>query len=336
MRRLRTIADRAANGPTPGSRFCASELGRLLRGGHATLTQERLGGEELLSADELATWLRMRAIDTSALQLYADAPRMVQERPVPAVLLPMMTIVPTSSPQIPVVPEPVQLDDAAWAADGTNLPGTGDVFAPDPSPAATFTVGHLEATRVGRLIKVPLPVLQDPGLAEGVIDRLIARTWARAVEFYALAGNDNANLLGVTDTPGVATLTYSTGTRAESVATALAEVSDNGFIGPLVLACDRRTRNKIWLEKNTAGDDFLRVTEAVGPVTWVPTRAVPTGTAVVLDPVEVVVYVKDGLLVEVSQSVADFLASNMAAVKGEARIATWFRNEGAAVIVDGL
>jgi len=229
---LRAETRSASPTASPGARFRASELGRRLASGRGLD-----GGHHRVEVSpdpwQFRDYLRTRAFDMSALELMTDAERIVQVRPTPVSLLPLVTIVPTSTVQIPTIPESLQVEDASYTPDAQNLPGLGpDV---DGSNIAGWSVDYLEAVRVGRIIPVPISILQDAGQAEATIDRLISQNWARAIEGYLVAGNVT-NLVGITNTAGVPGISVGSLTAIDALAAGVAAVMSGGFYGPHIVA----------------------------------------------------------------------------------------------------
>jgi HK97 family phage major capsid protein len=265
----------------------------------------------------------------SALELEADADRIVQIVPSPVALLPFCTIVPTSSLQIPTVTNESQIDDADFAEDGQNLPGlTG-------AGAGGWTVDYLEAKRVGRNIPVPLEVLDDAGQAEAIVDRLITQNFRRRLETLAVTGNIT-NLTGVTNTAGVATISASGSNLVDPLAAAVADISSAGFYGPYVIAAHPLTLEAIWTQKDSA-DNYLRVRSALPMVqSWAPAPGLSTGTAVVGDFSELLIYLQGAFTIAITQAYLDFLSRGMALVKGVQRAAIWVKSPGAFTIITNL
>jgi len=323
----------ASPNASPGARFRASDLGRRLASGKGLD-----GGHHRVEVSEdpwaFRDYLRTRAFDMSALELMTDAERIVEVRPTPVSLLPLVTIVPTSTVQIPTIPESLQVEDASYTPDAQNLPGLGpDV---DGSNVAEWSVVYLEAVRVGRIIPVPLTILQDAGQAEATIDRLISQNWARAIEGYLVAGNVT-NLVGIINTVGVSGLTVGSPlSEFDSLGAGVAAVQSGGFYGPHVVAASARTLEKLFtLRDNFA--NYLRRDLALPTVAaYVPTPGLPDGTAIVCDPRELILYLMGSFDILLSQGFSDFLTRNLVAVRGEQRAAIWVRNPEAFVTVDGI
>jgi HK97 family phage major capsid protein len=326
--RLRLALRDQRGDPSPGLRFRQSELGqRLARG-------ERLRDRESIDVVE-DPWelrnvlLRSMADVTSMLELEADADRIVQVRPTPTALLPLCTLVPTTSVQIPTVVESSQVDDAGYAPDGSNLPGlTG-------ASAGEWAVDYLEAPRVGRIIPVPLQVLDDAGQAEAVIDKLVTQNWRRAVENYVVAGNV-ANLTGITNTSGIGSVDATSTNLIDALASGVADVQAGGFYGPHAVVANPSTLKAIWTQKDSS-NNYLHRNQALPTVAnWVPAPGVPADTAIVCGPAQILVYLQGSFTVSITQAYLDFLARAMAAVKGEQRAAIWIRNPDAFVVVENL
>lgn len=325
------IAQRAtALNPSPGLRFRESELGRRLARGGA------LNGRECVEVTEdpwdLVDVLRSRSLTdvVSALQMEADAPRVVQVRPTPVAFLPLCTLVPSASVQIPTVTESSQVEDAAFAPDGLNLPGI------EGGTTGEWQVDYLEAVRVGRIIPVPLAVLEDAGQAEAVIDKLVTQNWRRAVESYVVAGSVSPNLVGITNTQDVVTVDATGELAPDALAQGVSDVQSGGFYGPHAVVASPATLKGIWTQKDSAGN-YLRLRSALPTVTaWVPAPGVPANTAIVCDPTEILVYVVGTFEISITQAYLDFLARNMAAVMGVPRAAIWVRNPDAFAVVENL
>ncbi|HXP32566.1 MAG TPA: phage major capsid protein, partial [Acidimicrobiales bacterium] len=251
---LRAERRSASPNASPGARFRGSDLARRLASGKGLE-----GGHHRVEVTEdpwqFRDYLRARAFDMSALELMTDAERIVQVRPTPVSLLPLVTIVPTSTVQIPTIPESLQVEDASYTPDAQNLPGLGpDV---DGSNIAGWSVDYLEAVRVGRIIPVPLAILEDAGQAEATIDRLISQNWARAIEGYLVAGNVT-NLVGITQTAGVQGFTVGSPlSEFDSLAAGVAAVMSGGFYGPHVVAASPNTLKDLFTLRDNFGN-YLR------------------------------------------------------------------------------
>lgn len=329
--RSRLLASgKARTASTPGVRFRTSELGQRLA------SKVPLSGTEGVDVtdgpEHLAAFLRsfrQRALNASELALEPDAPRIIQTVPVPAALLSLCTIVPTDTVNIPTVPESLQIEDAGYAADATNLPGLLADY-----DVASFSVDMLEAVRVGRVIPVPLAVLTDEGQAEAVINRLLSMNWAWAVENYVIQGGV-ANLMGITNTAGVTTMPAGSA-PIDALATAAASVTADGWYGPHAVIGNPFTLYELFTLKDSTGN-YLRRHEALPTVgAWVPAPGMTPGSVIVCDPSEVDVYLQGSFSVAVNQGYLDFMARGMALVSGMQRAAIWVKNPGAFVVVDEL
>jgi len=330
--RLREAQRANADQPSPGVRFRNSPLGRRLASHKAPKENESV--DVTTDPRELRDHLlrnRSLADIMSALQLEEDAPRIVQVVPTPVALLPLCTIVPTSSTQIPTVVDDVQVENAAYAPDGQNLPGL------DGSSSGKWTVNYLEAVRVGRVIPVPLAVLEDAGQAEAIVDKLITQNWQRAVEMYALVGpGTNANLTGVAETDDVPTIDATSTNLIDPIAQAVEDIQSGGFYGSHVVTANPITLKAIWGQKDL-DNNYLRIRSALPTIgAWVPAPSLPVGTAVAGDFSELLVYLQGTFTVSITQGYEDFLSRNMAAVMGVQRAAIWVRNPTAFAIIENL
>jgi len=329
--KLRAAVRAQSPNPSPGATFVASEVGqRLCRGGG--LKERRATVEVVEDPWQLVDLIRSRSMAdiTSALQLEPDAPRLVQTRPWPVALLPLCNLTPVASVNVPVVPEAFQVDIAGFAADGQNLPGLVG------ADTASFSVDYFETLRVGGLVPVPMSVLEDSSLAEATIDRLVTGSWRRAVENLAIAGNTAPSLVGIMNTTGVPLVDGSGLAPPDALADGVALVQGAGWYGPLCVVASPTTLKTIFTTKDD-DHNYLRVRSALPAVgAWLPAPGVPDGSALVLDPSELVVFLYAAFTISITQAYEDFLARNMAAVKGEQRVAVWLRNPGAAVVVENL
>jgi len=228
----------------------------------------------------------------------------------------------------------LQVEDASYAPDAMNLPGIAELEV--GGSIAGWSVNYLEAVRVGRIIPVPISILQDAGQAEASIDRLITQNWARAVENYIVAGTF-ANLIGIVNTPGVPTLPVGSPlSEFDSIAAGVAGVQSAGWYGPHAVAASPNTLEKLFTLRDNFGN-YLRWRSALPTVAaWVPTPGLPDGTAVICDPREVILYLMGTFDILLSQGFADFLTRNLVAVRGEQRAAIWIRNPEAFVIIDSI
>jgi hypothetical protein len=291
------------------------------------------------SAEQLAEMFRLRAFDVSPLQLEPDAPRLVGEMLSLAALLPLLTIVPTDSLIVPTVLQTVAVDDADWAPDATNLPGT-QLDGTLTGGSAVFELDRVEAQRVGRMVgPISLTDLQSPGQLEAVVGRLITRTWRRAVEDIAISGRSHPALQGVL-TAGVTTIDAGGGGGAaniDAVAAAAVRLVNAGFASGHVLVGQQSDLNKLFTAKDLEGN-YLRWRSALPTVAAVvPTKAPGlAGQLLLLDPAELVVYIHDGFSVQVTQNIMDYVSRGVAAIAGWARIVTWLSVPSAAVIIDDL
>ena len=86
---------------TPGGQFRDSPLRRRIAESRAFAGSDRVA----VTRDpwQLVEFLRLRTLDTSPLELFADVERTIQVRPTPTALLPLCTTVPVDTPQIPLV-----------------------------------------------------------------------------------------------------------------------------------------------------------------------------------------------------------------------------------------
>jgi hypothetical protein len=279
--------------------------------------------EEALDAYALAARLRAIPLDS----FLPDAPRRAQEFPAPTPLLARCNIVVTASPVVPVVTETTETRVAERVADGQPFAGTG---------GATFVMSYLDMTRVGAEFAVAQSALQDPGLVEGIVDRLLEKDWSKAVERDIVAT--------IMAMPGLHTVTVS-GNPVDAIADAVATVQGNGFLTghlavarPEVLAGVLKTKTTTDEQAFDWDSELVTMTDQ----SWIPAQGVDSGTLLVCDPAEIDVYVASGFTVEFSSGYTDvatsdnYFSSGKVRCVGWARCATWIRNPGAVCVVDGL
>ena len=326
-------ATRKRDSETPGAIFRRSTIGRQLATGRAFLG--RGGAEVTHDPWELAEFLRLRTLNTSPLELFADVQRTIQVRPTPTALLPLCTTVPVDTPQIPIVSEQAQIEDAAYAPDATNLPGISG------TDTATFTFDRMEAKRIGRNFPVPQEVLADEGQTQMIVDRLISANWARAVESYVVAGNPSItgtdSFIGITSANGVVSADSSSYENGiDALAAGVESIETGGWYGPHVVAAAPSTLERLFTLKDTAGNYLHRDKALPTVAAWAPTPGLPDGTAVVLDPAEIYVFLFGTFAIDVDGSYGDYFSRGLTLVQGVQRVAIWVRSPDANFIVTGL
>jgi hypothetical protein len=202
--------------------------------------------------------------------------------------------------------------------------------------SASFSVSFLETLRVGALTPISMSTLQDSSLAEETINRLLTGSWRRAVVALAINGDISPSLIGALNAAAVSSVDATGETAAEAIAAAAALVQGAGWYGPLVAVASPTTLRKVFVAKDTSGN-FLRVRSATPAIgAWLPAMGVPDGQCLVLDPSELVIYLYGSFSISLTQAFEDYLARNLAALKGEQRVAIWVRNVGAFTVVENI
>jgi hypothetical protein len=190
--------------------------------------------------------------------------------------------------------------------------------------------------RFGVAQPITLGVLDEPGTVAAILDRRIHFGIGLGLEADMLAGNPFwSGLLNVAGTIPVA---KGAGFRVTALVNAVAAVQANGFYGPLQVAVHPTTRAAIFNETDTAGRPLPVDAMLAGQVdTWVISKFVPVGQAVVLDAFNsTALIVKGPLVLGASRSHADFLVRSTVEWTLSFRAFAWVRNPSSAAIVSGL
>jgi len=325
---------RLIDAPTPGARFIRSGTGQRLLAGVPTIS----GTESVnVTGSAVETIALLRDAASAATMLPAEFPdieRQVQVLPQPTSLLPFCTMIPGTSPFVPVVPEQGVLGVADFADDGQPLPSANS----EP----TWSVELFEAGRVGRVIRVPLESLQDAGQAEATINRLLTQDFREALERKVIDGNDfhvvsnRPALIGVKNTSGVAFVNASLVSVVTALTSAVAEIQAMGYYGPHIVTASPETLRRILGETLDSTGNSMRWRELLPTVAgWIPTRRLEDGTAVVGQFSEVQVFLTGSFTVELRQ-VDDDVSRGTVHIGGWQRIAVWVRGAGAFQVIEDI
>jgi HK97 family phage major capsid protein len=310
--------------------FQRSDIGQRIRAGESNIN----GAVEIFSTpEETAQFIRSRsyADDMTALLLEPDAPRQIQTRPLPAPLLGLVTIVPTDTPNIPVVPQSMQSVWAGYVADAASPPSAG-------ADVGAWSVDHLEAARVVATVDpVPLELLTDSGQVQDVLDLLVTEAWSQAVQAAIVNGTAPTALEGIASNVDVPEVTKGGGEYAvDGLADGIELVEAAGFLGPHVAMASAATWKGIRKQHDSA-ENYLRRHEVIPSVALELTVPnMPDGEAIVGAPSEVMLYLYGAFSIQVSQGVSDYFARGLAYVLAEQRVAIWLRNPTAFCVVNGL
>jgi HK97 family phage major capsid protein len=322
----RTLAARVLN--SAGYRSAAAE--------HRTASVSF--GVPVATARETADLLRLRTVispaDTGAGLVHEDPrERFIQTQPRPARVLDFIRIIPLDAPIVHRTTTGSYLGNAAGTAysaaypELTNLDVTDEEILLRPFPfAASASRGNMN----------------DAGYFADVVDKVFRTELPKSLERDLLTGDGTSDVVHATPLGfthlGLPTLAYTAGARADTIAQAVETVQDADFYAePLAVVASPSTLRKIRTDKASTGGSYLRLADAVPDVTaWVPSTAMPAGTAIVGAFGTAVLFIHGDLVLEATGSHSDYFARGLVALKVEPVIAFRAPQTAAFVEVTGL
>lgn len=291
---------------------------------------------QVLTRDEYMDGLRLRTtIDNSSGSagglIWSDRrPNLVVPIPQRRVrLLDVISIDSTDSDTIEYVRETTHTDAAAGTPYGTAL----------PESAYGYTKDNTTVVRVGHWVPATKGALADAGQMRGIIDRNLMQGQTRVLESQVWnggGGNDLTGFLGqITQSQARSSDSYHDAFHKSITKIRLQELDD-----PSAFMINPSDYEKIVLEKdldnnyiNHRGVNEINTLWGMAPV--VSTLAA-SGTSVVGDFSQVVLYVREGIVVAASDSHSDFFLKGLVAVKAEGRYASVLLQPKAFCKVTGL
>lgn len=291
---------------------------------------------QVLTRDEFMDGLRLRTtIDNSSGSagglIWSDRrPNLVVPIPQRRVrLLDVISIDSTDSDTIEYVRETTHTDAADGTPYGTAL----------PESAYGYTKDNTTVVRVGHWVPATKGALADAGQMRGIIDRNLMQGQTREIErqvWNGGGGNDLTGFLGqVTNTQARGSDSYHDAFHKSITKLRLLEIDD-----PTAFVINPTDYETIVLEKDNANNYINRrgVTEinSLWGMTPVVTTLAASGTAVVGDYSQIVLYVREGVVVAASDSHSDFFLKGLVAVKAEGRYASVVLQKRAFCKVTGL
>lgn len=238
-------------------------------------------------------------------------------------VLDLLATAPMDNKIVPFVVESGTIETAAETAENTTKP-TAD---------AVYTDAQAEARTIAHWVKIPKQILADvAGLQAAINSRLVAGVLQR-LETQVIAGDGTGeNLLGILNTTGLATVSYTAGELA-------ADLTLDGISGllaaganPSAVALNPADWASMLKAKSSGSGEYM----SMGPFTaqaaslWdvpaVTSPAIPAGKALVGDfAAGATVLIREGVNVLLSDSDQDDFTNNRVTMLGEGRfaIATW-------------
>lgn len=250
--------------------------------------------------------------------------------------LDLISIDTTDSDTIEYARETTHTDAAAGTAFGTAL----------PESAYGFTKDSTTVKRVGHWVPATKGALADAGQLRGILNRNLLGGYGRELERQVWTGSGSGEeLLGFLNnyggsTQAVGSETYGKYTIAFHKALTLIRLQEIEN-EPSAMVIHPAAWEKIVLEQDSQGN-FLLGRNANGdiPSLWgmvpVITTLAASGTAVLGDWSQVVLWVREGVTVSASDSHSDFFLKGLVAVKAEGRNATAVMQKKAFCKVTGL
>jgi hypothetical protein len=311
-----------------GRRFIESETYLKARAsGREAMAHELVaaGPVPVLDQPELRAALGLVSFDIEGIPVTADLPS--------AALLPgMVETIPFEKLQAELAPELSETVLATAVPVGTSLP-EGQV-----NYGLTPTLQLLP--RFGVAFPVTVGQLDEPGYVESIINRRMEAGVGLGLENDLINGNDSwTGILALLAAGGETVAKTGGQYRVDAIVQAAGVVHNAGWYQrPLAVVCNPITRTAVLTERDGNTQPLPVIHMLRGLVdTWIPSRWMPPGTAVVGDFFSAVaLLVHGGLEIGVSPNYLDFLSRGMVEMALEFRCFGWVRELGPMCSVTGI
>ncbi len=332
--RMQGTGDAATRG-TAGQRFARGRLVAEARKGSGKSRGVTIpeGNQTLLSGRDLIGTLKLRTY-SNLLIFDIDGVPKVSVLPAPARVPSLVETIITTKPYLELGDELTQQITADGALDGTPLVEPAMNFGSTPTPTIL--------PRFGLALPIARSVLDDENQVASLLDARLQRGITLGLELKLLAGSStDPTGTGILNVSGTTTVAKggSDVYRLDTVARGVSAVQGLGWYErPLQAVAHPTTLEAMRVEKDTVGHYAFRP-QAITPdiEAWVPSTAVPVGSAIVGDFFNgAVLFLKDGLTIEVSTQHLDFLKRDMLMWSLATRAYAWIRNPSAFAICTGL
>lgn len=249
-------------------------------------------------------------------------------------LLDVLTMSTTDTDIVDWMVENARTQSAAETAFGTALPESAYGFSRE-----TTTV-----KRAGHHITATTGVLADAGRSRTLIDARLLLGLRQRIESQLLSGNGvDENLKGLTTYSGILTRAVGTDTPLDAIHKAITDirVASEDMLDPGVVLINPTTYEGVVLEKTADGVYiFGQPTSDMNPSLWgltpVVSTLIPTGTAIVLDPSVMTVFMREGITIQATNMHSDYFLKGYVAIKAECRLAAAVQEVKGINVVTGL
>lgn len=320
--------ERDARRGSVADRFLRSkEYQEVLRSGSLSMVGARIHSNpvEVQTRDELLAGLRMRTtVDNSAGSgggvIWSDRREdLIVPTPVRRIsVLDVITIGTTDSDTVEWTKETTTTDAAAETAYGTAA----------SEAAYGWTKQSTTVKRIPHFVPATKGSLADSGQLRTLLTSRLQRGVNLRVETQVVAGDGTGdNLTGIKVVSGTGSIALGSDTRFDAVHKAITNVRTNAYTEPGVIGLHPSDYEDLVLEKDADGNYVhgRSASEASVTTVWglvpVVSTVFSTGTAVVGDYSEAVLWLRDGVSVAMSDSHSDFFTKGLVAILAEARAA---------------
>jgi HK97 family phage major capsid protein len=280
---------------------------------------------EVAGRDALVDALRLRTtLDNSAGsgggRIWSDRREgLLVESPVRNVrLLDVITVGTTDSDTIEWAQETTVTDAAAETAYGTAV----------PEAAYGYTKTSTSVKRIGHFVPATKGALADGGQLRTLIESRLMRGVYFRLESQALAGDGTGqNLTGILSTAGIGSQALGSDTRFDAVHKAITNVRVNAYAEPTVIGMSPADFEKVLLEKDSSGNYVhgRAASEGTLQTLWglvpVVSTLFTTGTPVVGNYADAVMWMRSGVSIAASDSHSDYFTKGLVAILAETRAA---------------
>lgn len=198
-----------------------------------------------------------------------------------------------------------------------------------PESGLTYSRQQAPVTTVAHFVSATRQAVSDAGQLETYINQFLTAGVADALEQQMLNGTGTSpQLLGILATPGIQTQAAVSGDTAgiQAVREAVALIQQNAVCQPSAVLMSIADDAAVDLARDNQGRFFGAGPFGTGPNTlWglprIASWFLPTGTALVGDFKQAVLFDREQASISVSDSHSDYFVRNMLAVLGEARCA---------------
>lgn len=291
----------------------------------------------VMTARELAGMLRLRTTvdDTTGAGLVHEDPteRWITTQPRPARVLDFVRVVPLDAPIVHQTATGGYTGNAAGVPEGVTYP---ELTALDVTDAEILLKPYPVSGTVSRAN------LADRGYFGDAVERIFRSELRKSLERDILTGAGTTDAthavpLGLTQL-GLTSVAYSTGDRADALAQAVETIQDGDLYDePLAVVASPATLRKIRTSRGSDAVQADRLADVLPDVSaWIPSTAMPSGTALVGAFGTAVLFVHGDTDLQVSTSHGNYFLTGQAALRVAPVIAFRAPQPAAFVEVTGL